>query len=217
MLKTSQRVAQRYAKKSQGLETREALRNIAVLLNNLKFKFDPDLIGPGFYDDGKKNLQDAIDSVTKHLFKVHVPDIKKYIVDEVVNSLKEAAKSVDAGKAKFDKGKPSKNEAADARHAVYYAQDRLAVAVQMLAQNPDNDEQKEMLARDLSSLVPMDNKDAHLYERSIKLCEELSKSEKGKSKEFFTELKKGLEAAYEGSKELRSAAAFAYKMLPKVR
>ena len=192
-------------RESKGLKTRETLRNINIGLNNLAHK-DPKGANAAWYAEMQDQADKFIDEITQVLFGVHVPDVKKYITDEVIESLKQA---VSIAKTKKD--------AKGVQYAVYVAADRLRSAVTMLADSPDLDEQKQYLARDLRSLLPDGNYQENTYERALKLSQEIAKGEKGKAKAFFEEHAQGLEAARDGHLELRRAAAFAYKMLPKDR
>lgn len=194
--------------KNEGEKTRDTLRNIGIHLNNLAHnqKFQKGLT-PEDFRNVKEDVQEHLDSITKVLFGVHVPEIKKYIADEVIGALKLA---IDLAN--------SQNEPDDLRQAIYVAYDRLKSAVDMLADNPDNDEVKQMLSRELYMLLPRDNSDEVRYERAIKLSKQLAESEKGnKAKAFYKELSAGLQAALDGHLELRRAAAFAFKMLPKAK
>lgn len=210
----SHRVARRYAAKSKGVATRSALNNIKINLNNLSHSLDPKDAGPPFFQRADSEIRASINDITKQVFKVHVPEVKKYIVDETLEALKDGLKWVTKGQAKGNA--PAKSEAEAVQYAVYLAQNSLKVALEKLEQNPDSDEQKEHLAHTLKMLLPSGHSEDTWYNQAIQLSGELSKSEKGKNQAFFSELKKGLESAYEGYQELRSAAAMAYKMLPKV-
>lgn len=196
--------------KNEGEKTRETLRNVAIHLNNLRDdrRFREEGLTPADFKDIKGQVQEQIDAITKVLFGVHVPEIKQYIADEVVKFLNMA---VDIANAQ--------NDPDELRQWIYAAYDRLDRAVKMLYENPDNDEQKLLLSRELHMLMPMpDNADEIRYERAIKLSKQLAETEKGKkAKDFFKELAEGLQAALDGHMELRRAAAFAFKMLPKAR
>lgn len=202
----AQRIIERFKEaKSKGLKTRDTLRNIAIGLNNLAHR-DPKGANAAWYAEMQDQAGKFIDDITKVLFGVHVPDIKKFITDEVIDLLK---KAVTIAKTKKD--------ANGVQYAIYVAEDRLRIAVKMLEDNPDLDEQKQHLSQLLSLLLPQGNSEERWYEQALKLSKDIGSQSKGKAKDFFTELAQGLEAARDGHLELRRAAAFAYKMLPKGR
>lgn len=201
------RAARRLAAKSKGLQTRDVLRNITIGLNNLRRDqaFEKGLTPEGFREM-KAKVQGYINDITQVLFGVHVPETKKYLAEEVVGSLNLAIQYANA-----------QNDSDALQYAIHVAYDRLDRGVQMLADTPDNDELKERLSGILGRLIPTGNTEEHWYEQAIEVSGKLAESESGKSQVFFRELKEGLSTALSGHLELRRAAAFAYKMLPKAR
>ncbi len=204
---SSQNLVERYKQaKNEGRKTRDTLRNVTIGLNNLRNRLDPKRMTPTWYEDATKEVSASIDEITQVLFGVHVEDIKKFITEEVIGSLKQALSIA-----------KTKKDAEGVQYAVYVASDRLRSAVEMLEKMPDLDEKKERLARTLHMLLPSGNFEENWYEDAIKLAKQIAADEKGKAKTWFEGLVDGLEKGLAGYKDLRAGAAFAYKYLPKAK
>jgi len=202
------RNARKMGAKSKGVQTREVLRNITIGLNNLQRDpaFDKKGLTPTGFKEIKAKVQDYISDITKVIFGVHVPEVKKYLAEEVIGSLNLAIQYAN-----------EQNDSDALQYAIHIAYDRLDRGVQMLADSPDNDELKERLSGLLYHLVPTGNTEERWHEQAIEVSGKLAETERGKSQVFFHELKDGLSTALAGHLGLRRAAAFAYKMLPKAK
>jgi hypothetical protein len=200
-----QRVVARYRQaRDEGPRARAALNNARILINNL--------IDEAGRDSSDLNvvagkIESVIQEITKSTFGLHLDSVKKHITgqDGVIGNLKYALAGVASGDRR------------DVQVGLSRAWTFLGGAIDELAENPDDEEKKQQLSGLLFSLVPNGNTQERWLEQAIKLSKQLAATQTGKKQAFFAELVTGLQAALDGHLELRRAAAFAFKMLPKVR
>lgn len=195
------------AKPSKGPDIRGKLNSARIYLNNLQSKYGRGVKNPDF-KEAARELEEVLDSVTSVLFAIHDTEAKSYLTKSVISEIHQGIDSAKAGDAYGI-------EVSASRASTY-----LQGTIEYLNANPDGDEKKERLAHIMAFIMPYSERDGtseRNFDQAVKLCKEIADSEKAKAKAWFTELADALEKVSEAKKDLRSAAAFANKMLPKVR
>ncbi len=197
-------IARRSAAKSNGPDIRAKLNNARIALNNIQSKYGRGSKGADL-QAAVKDLEEVIQTVTSVVFGISNDEAKTHLIKSVLSEVNQAITAAQAGDQRGI-------EIGAGRASTF-----LDGAIEHLEKNPDAAEQKEILSRYLIQLVPRYGDNETIYQRAINLCKQLAEGEKAKAKDFFTELAKALEGSLEAQMDLSSAAANAYKMLPKAR
>jgi hypothetical protein len=198
---------QRLAAKSKGPDIRAKLNNARIHLNNIQSQYGRGNKKPDFAA-AVKDFAEALDEITSVLFAIPDAAAKDHLTRAVISEINQgidAAKAADSAGIEISAGR-----------AVSF----LEGAIEYLNKNPDHDEKKERLAGLLASILPYSERDGtsdYSYEQAVKLCKEIAETEKTKAKGWFTDLAGALDKVNDAKKDLRAAASFAYKMLPKDR
>lgn len=200
--------ARRLAAKSKGPDLRSKLNNARIGLNNIQSRY-----GRGSGDvnlqAAVKDLEGILQEITSVLFAIRNDEAKAHIVKSVISEVNQAISAAKTG------------DQAGIEIGAGRASTFLDGAIEHLAANPDADEQKETFARYLDTILSHEvtsGSSETLMERALKLCNELGVSEASpKNRQFYIGVALALRGYIDAQKELRSAAAFAYKILPKVR
>lgn len=200
------------AKPSKGPDIRGKLNNARISLNNIQSQYGSSR-GKVDFSAAAKAIQEVIDMVTSVTFGLHLDEAKKYLTQSggVVSTLNEALAAAGEGTSESSR---------EIGYLTGRASMYLESIIKILNDNPDDAEKKERLANIMAYIYPHSEQDGSSernFERAIKLCKEIAESEKAKGKAWFTELGEALEKVSEAKKDLRSAAAFTYKMLPSLR
>jgi hypothetical protein len=201
-------VVRRYiAAKSKGPDIRAKLNSARISLNNIQSRYGRGNKTPDFAV-AVKDFTETLNEITSVLFSVHDDVAKGHLAKSVISEINqgiEAAKTADQYGIEVSAGRASLF---------------LEGALEHLENNPDNAEKKERLSRLMSFIFPMSEQNGSSdsnFEQAVKLCKEIAEDEKPKAKTWFTDLAEALDKVNDAKKDLRSAAAFAYKMLPKPR
>lgn len=198
------RTVQRLAAKAKGPDIRSALNNARISLNNISSKFGRDTEKMDI-KAAVEMFEDVKDQITSVMFTIGDATAKQHLTRTVLSEIEQG---IDAAKS---------GDARGVGVSAIRAANFLEGAIEHLAQNPEGDEKKEILARDLAMLVPRYGDNEAIYQRAINTCKQLAEGEKPKAKAFYTELAKALEGSLQAQMDLSSAAAESYKILPKAR